>query len=636
MAVSPIAQNRPAAADIHELGVNITCDNCEADLTNSVRIKCADPECDDGESQVDICPSCFCYGKEFKKHKRTHAYRVIELPSYPIYTEDWGADEELLLIDGALLQGIGNWQGIAKHVGTRTPKEVEEHYKKVYIESSAWPLPTLSVEDEIDMEDFRATKRRRIEALPAANAAAAPKPAPTSAPGFHEVSTFLPGRLEFEHELDNDAEELIKDLQFGLVSYYGGDEMPEDENDLDIQAKRQYESRSLYLTANGIGHSHPNSASVEPEFKEEPEEITVHSPSVNGAAESKEKDKDTEKDKDKGGEEEKDVPLPLETEDSIAFKLTLLEMYANRVEKRHEAKAFIFERGLLEYRKTQAQEKKRQKEEKELIYRYRPFAKLQTADDYEQWVDGMLYESTLRKRIAALQNYRRMGLTTLADAEKYEADVVKRIQVKTNINTGREYSFSDRRGAHPSHRGGSHPIDTDPRASSRDRESTPLLNGAAVNGNNSRRGLPAPLNLASAPSLSLLSPAEQTICSSLRILPKPYLTIKETLIGAYLKSGGTLRKRDARELARIDVNKSGRLWDFFQQSGWFKTPDQPATSENDKMDIDPDLPHISLNSSSATLVGPGESGSQSVPPMMNGIHDAQQLPHTSASAGPEL
>lgn len=38
----------------------------------------------------------------------------------------------------------------------------------------------------------------------------------------------------------------------------------------------------------------------------------------------------------------------------------------------------------------QAQEKKRQRDEKDLAHRYRPFAKLQTAEDYETWVDGML------------------------------------------------------------------------------------------------------------------------------------------------------------------------------------------------------------------------------------------------------
>ena len=38
-------------------------------------------------------------------------------------------------------------------------------------------------------------------------------------------------------------------------------------------------------------------------------------------------------------------------------------------------------------------------------------------------------ESTLRKRIAVLQNYRRLGLTTIADADKYEADYVKRVNL---------------------------------------------------------------------------------------------------------------------------------------------------------------------------------------------------------------
>lgn len=37
-------------------------------------------------------------------------------------------------------------------------------------------------------------------------------------------------------------------------------------------------------------------------------------------------------------------------------------------------------------------------------------------------------EATLRKRIAVLQNYRRMGITTVADGEKYDVDVVKRVR----------------------------------------------------------------------------------------------------------------------------------------------------------------------------------------------------------------
>lgn len=76
-----------------EPGLQIHCDACSRDLTHSIRIKCADTVCEASEDGVDICPSCFCTGREFKAHKRAHPYRVVELHSYPIFAEDWGADE---------------------------------------------------------------------------------------------------------------------------------------------------------------------------------------------------------------------------------------------------------------------------------------------------------------------------------------------------------------------------------------------------------------------------------------------------------------------------------------------------------------------------------------------------------------
>ena len=48
---------------------------------------------------------------------------------------------ELLLLEGISLQGLGNWQAIAEHVGTRTKEEIEEHYNSVYVDSPNWPLP---------------------------------------------------------------------------------------------------------------------------------------------------------------------------------------------------------------------------------------------------------------------------------------------------------------------------------------------------------------------------------------------------------------------------------------------------------------------------------------------------------------
>ena len=50
-------------------------------------------------------------------------------------------NRELLLIEGIALQGLGNWQAVSEHVGTRTKEQVEEHYYNVYINSPHWPLP---------------------------------------------------------------------------------------------------------------------------------------------------------------------------------------------------------------------------------------------------------------------------------------------------------------------------------------------------------------------------------------------------------------------------------------------------------------------------------------------------------------
>lgn len=87
-----------------------------------------------------------------------------------------------------------------------------------------------------------------------------------------------------------------------------------------------------------------------------------------------------------------------------------------------------------------------------------------------------------------------------------------------------------------------------------------------------------PLNLANSPSIHLLTPAEQALCSQLRILPKPYLVIKETLVREYARRGGKLRRREARDLVKIDVNKTSRVWDFLVQSGYLKITNDQSTA----------------------------------------------------------
>jgi transcriptional adapter 2-alpha len=87
---------------------------------------------------------CFLQGKQIGPHRPNHAYRVIDSHAFPIFDPDWGADEELLLIEGAEMYGLGNWADMADHVGGRTKEDCEEHYMKTYVQSDAYPLPVSS------------------------------------------------------------------------------------------------------------------------------------------------------------------------------------------------------------------------------------------------------------------------------------------------------------------------------------------------------------------------------------------------------------------------------------------------------------------------------------------------------------
>lgn len=47
----------------------------------------------------------------------------------------------------------------------------------------------------------------------------------------------------------------------------------------------------------------------------------------------------------------------------------------------------------------------------------------------------------------------------------------------------------------------------------------------------------------------------------------------------YARRGGKLRRREARDLVKIDVNKTSRVWDFLVQTGFLKiAPDLTANA----------------------------------------------------------
>ncbi|OCK76714.1 transcriptional adapter 2 [Lepidopterella palustris CBS 459.81] len=493
-----------------EGGVKYVCDVCSSDITSTVRIRCANSTC----HEYDLCVPCFSDGKSSRDHDpRTHSYQVIEQHSIPIFTEDWGADEELALLEGAETYGLGSWADIADHIGGfRTKDEVRKHYIDTYIESTKFPLPEHASPDDKELSDtiprevFQARKKRRIEERKEAakNAPpATPKQKPTaSVPACHEVQGYMPGRLEFETEYFNEAEEAVQHMQFE--------------------------------PGDGVN------------------------------------------------------PRTGETEPEMDLKMTVMNIYNSRLDARVERKRIIFEHRLLEYRKNAASDKKRTKEERDLLNKAKPFARMMKHEDFKRFCEGLEYEHNLRQAIIQLQEWRQNQVGDLKAGEKYEQE--KQLRLSRGPPVTQFDRLATNRISKPTP-----PVETPSAATALTAPDLPLrlqnglstpppdriLTNGAPNGvttpqPNKQKFVTQPLpntvplrfGKENASDLHLLTPEEQEVCSILRIMPKPYLAIKEAMMREAMKQGGSMKKKAAREVCKIDVNKGSRLFDFFVHSGW--------------------------------------------------------------------
>lgn len=111
----------------------------------------------------------------------------------------------------------------------------------------------------------------------------------------------------------------------------------------------------------------------------------------------------------------------------VDLKCTMLDIYNSKLDRRVERKQFVFDRGLLDFKKVQLAERKKSKEEKDALQQTRPFARLMSNDDYNNFVAGLVAEDQIRQRIVQLQEYRRNGITSFAEAENFEQQKRARI-----------------------------------------------------------------------------------------------------------------------------------------------------------------------------------------------------------------
>lgn len=523
-------------------------------------------------------------------HKAWHDYRVIEQLATPVYCPDWGIDEELLLIDGCQLYGLGNWADIADHIGNRTKDEVERHFVEVYIEGrnglpsgderaekavAEWraehpsdpdyrgeerlPIvgPDTTFHMDISTEEVQQARRERIEQLHAAQAAfVAPKPNAkplVSAPTTHsELAGFMPGRLEFEHEYEQDAEHLVKDMEFGLVYSFGGNQLPDEHEALGSAGATQGQTR---MEASGRGGPVQAPTTVEDDkasqvaaeangaasaLVDEPAEAAA-SPAT--AAPAAEQETLAER-----------APDWDEDPNDLELKLMVLDMYSDLLDRRQQKKAFLFERNLVDYRRIVAGERRRPKEERDLLARIKHFATMQTAADFEELYHNLCYEEALKRTVRQLQHYRRMGITTFAEAARYDKEAAERTKRQLEAAEG---SLSGLSGGNAAVAGGSGAHAG--RVRHRER--------SVSSADNARDG--DAFSFATAPGIQLLTRDEQQLCSALHILPEPFLMLKTALLTyGYMHCGALTRERCEQLFRHISPRKMARVYQFFHERGY--------------------------------------------------------------------
>ncbi|KAH9749887.1 transcriptional adapter ADA2b [Citrus sinensis] len=484
------------------------CNYCNKDITGKIRIKCA--VCPD----FDLCIECFSVGVEVHPHKSNHPYRVMDNLSFPLICPDWNADDEILLLEGIEMYGLGNWAEIAEHVGTKTKELCIEHYTNVYMNSPFFPLPDMShvvgknrkellamAKGHIDDKKVSIIDRTSFHQLQVAVAG----PSKPGEATVKEESPFSPSRVKIEemHKVGPSGRGLNADPQTersskGKKPVTSGNDGPSLVELSGYNSKRQ---------------------EFDPEYDNDAEQLL---------AEMEFKDADSE--------EERDI------------KLRVLRIYSKRLDERKRRKDFILERNLLY---PNPFEKDLSPEERELCRRYDVFMRFHSKEDHEDLLQTVISEHRTLKRIQDLKEARAAGCRTSAEADRY-----------LELKRGREAEEASRRAKEGGHAG----------ASSQGGANVFMASESLRKDSNSRPSGQASsshvndLYIMGFNETQLLSEAEKRLCCEIRLAPPLYLRMQEVM-SREIFSGNVNNKADAHHLFKIEPSKIDRVYDMLVKKG---------------------------------------------------------------------
>ncbi|XP_020570652.1 transcriptional adapter ADA2-like isoform X2 [Phalaenopsis equestris] len=515
------------------------CNYCNKDISGKIRIKCS--KCPD----FDLCVECFSVGAEVTPHRSNHPYRVMDNLSFPLICQDWNADEEILLLEGIEMYGLGNWTEVAEHVGTKNKEQCINHYTALYMNSPSYPLPDMSRVNGKNRKELLAMAKAQGEGKKGISVLgdATPKEeSPFSPSRFEELSgEVLAGRSP--SGLTAGASKKVSNMG-QLKDVSDGTKIEsltpvEDHVDRSVGVKKPKYSGDEVPSLTELSGFNSKRQEFDPEYDNDAEQSLAE-------MEFKETDTDTDRE----------------------LKLRVLHIYLSRLEERKRRKDFILERNLLY---PHPLEKELSNEDRELYHRYKVFMRFLSQEDHDALVSNVIEERRIRRKIQELQECRVAGCRTLAEAKMY-TDQKRRKEAEANAQKAKEPTALINNNNNKLMQKINKPI-------SRDKidEGSPLsmvdnhkIKVAGLDSSSKDSPLTSgqPIlrsfddwDVTGLPGADLLSETEQIFCCQNRLFPSHYLKMQEVLVQEILK-GAVAKAADAHQLFKFDPDKIDKIYDL--------------------------------------------------------------------------
>eukprot|EP00268_Persea_americana_P032310 TRINITY_DN3172_c0_g1_i1.p1 TRINITY_DN3172_c0_g1~~TRINITY_DN3172_c0_g1_i1.p1 ORF type:complete len:597 (-),score=135.98 TRINITY_DN3172_c0_g1_i1:296-2086(-) len=540
------------------------CNYCNKDISGKIRIKCV--KCPD----FDLCVECYSVGAEVTPHKSNHPYRVMDNLSFPLICPDWNADEEILLLEGIEMYGLGNWAEVAEHVGTKSRQQCIEHYKSAYLNSPCYPLP--------DMSHVVGKNRKELLAM-AKVQGEGKKGFPSTVENTpKEDSPFSPSRVKIEDSskglvgrspsgliADGDSGESkmsgVGCINTNAVSTGAGKQASFKDGSDGIKVEGLTAAEETQIDRSVGGKKPKNSGDDGPSMTE----LSGYNP--------KRQEFDPEYDNDAeqmlAEMEFKDTDNEAERE----LKLRVLRIYCSRLDERKRRKDFVLERNLLYPNPI---EKELSSEEREIYNRCKVFMRFQSQEEHEAFVQGLIDEHRIRKRIQELQEARAAGCRTRAEADAFlaqkrkkesEANARKAKETGQLITNGKVLQRANRPMKGESEGSPRSAVDNPKMKGSIGLESGGKDSSSTTTGANTKSL--DEWDITGLPGADLLTETEQQLCCQNRLLPSHYLKMLEVLT-VQAMTGNITKRSDAYRLFKVDTNKVDWVYDMAMKKGLVK------------------------------------------------------------------